>query len=105
VVKPVIRNKSVGTKVTEEEYARLEDLAGGRPMGEWVREVLLAAAAPIRATPAEEAILGEVLAARSLMLTLLFKVANGQALTEEEMRQLIAEADAKKTKKAQERLR
>ena len=41
MVKPVFRRKSIGTKVSEEEYARLEALAGGRAMSEWVREVLL----------------------------------------------------------------
>jgi hypothetical protein len=41
MVKPVFRRKSIGTKVSEEEYARLGALAGGRAMSEWVREVLL----------------------------------------------------------------
>jgi hypothetical protein len=40
-VKPVFRRKSIGTKVSEEEYAKLETLAGGRALSEWVREVLL----------------------------------------------------------------
>ncbi|MGH9447260.1 MAG: hypothetical protein ACRD3O_16215 [Terriglobia bacterium] len=35
MVKPVFRRKSIGTKVSEEEYARLEALAGGRAMSEW----------------------------------------------------------------------
>jgi hypothetical protein len=105
MVKPAaLRQKTVGTRVTAEEYAKLEAAAGGRNLSEWVRDVLFAASVPAKATPAEEAILSEVLASRSLMLTLLFKVANGQALTEDEMRQLIADVDAKKSKKAQERL-
>jgi len=29
MVKPVFRRKSIGTKVSEEEYARLEAMAGG----------------------------------------------------------------------------
>jgi hypothetical protein len=41
MVKPVFRRKSIGTKVSEEEYARLEALAEGRAMSEWAREVLL----------------------------------------------------------------
>jgi len=41
MVKPIFRRKSIGTKVSEEEYARLEALAGGRAMSEWAREVLL----------------------------------------------------------------
>jgi len=43
MLKPSLRTKSIGTKVTEEEYARLEDLAGaaGQSMSEWVRTILL----------------------------------------------------------------
>ena len=41
MAKPVFRRKSIGTKVSEEEYVRLEALAGGRAISEWVREVLL----------------------------------------------------------------
>jgi hypothetical protein len=42
MLKPSLRTKSIGTKVTEEEYARLEDLAGaaGQSMSEWVRTIL-----------------------------------------------------------------
>jgi hypothetical protein len=104
VVKPVIRSKSVGTKVTEEEYARLEALAGGRPMGEWVREVLLAADSEGAPTRADEAVMAELLALRSLTLTLFFRVANGDKIDEAEMRTLIERADGDKRKKAMERL-
>jgi len=42
MVKAALRTKSIGTKVTEEEYARLEELAGltGQSMSEWVRTIL-----------------------------------------------------------------
>ena len=41
MVKPAFRTKSLGTKVTPEECARLEALAAARglTMSEWVREV------------------------------------------------------------------
>ena len=46
MVKPTLRTKSIGTKVTEEEYARLERAAqaGSKTLGEWCREVMLASA-------------------------------------------------------------
>jgi hypothetical protein len=53
MVKPAIRRKSIGTKVSEEEYARLEALAGGRAMSEWVREVLLRELDGRQARPAD----------------------------------------------------
>ena len=44
MVKPPLRRKSIGFKVSEEEYARLEEAAqaSGRTLGEWCREVVLA---------------------------------------------------------------
>jgi hypothetical protein len=39
MVKPPLRTKSIGFKVSEEEYARLETAAqaDGRTLGEWCR--------------------------------------------------------------------
>ena len=44
MVKPPLRTKSIGFKVSEEEYAQLETAAqaSGRTLGEWCREVVLA---------------------------------------------------------------
>jgi hypothetical protein len=43
MVKPPLRTKSIGFKVSEEEYALLETAAqaSGRTLGEWCREVIL----------------------------------------------------------------
>ena len=42
-LKPPLRTKSVGTKVSEAEFALLEERArgAGLTLGEWVREALL----------------------------------------------------------------
>ena len=44
-MKPPFRTKSIGTKVSEEEFALLEERAreAGLTLSEWVRDVLLAA--------------------------------------------------------------
>jgi hypothetical protein len=39
------RTKSIGTKVTPDEYDRIHALAGEQPISEWVRAALLKAAA------------------------------------------------------------
>jgi len=104
MVKPVFRRKSIGTKVSEEEYARLEALAGGRAIGEWVREVLLRELDGGQARPAEQTLLAEVLALRTILLNLHFTVAKGETITAEEMQAIIDRADAGKAKKAAERL-
>jgi len=43
MVKPPLRTKSIGFKVSQEEYAQLETAAqaSGRTLGEWCREVIL----------------------------------------------------------------
>ncbi len=43
------RTKSIGTKVTNEEYARIEALAGEQTISEWARTALLKAAEPATA--------------------------------------------------------
>ncbi len=101
--KNVLRNKSIGTRVSDEEYAALEKLAEARglTLSEWVREVLLV---ELIAHPAEQVIVAEVLGLREILLNLLWRMAQGEKITEQEMGELIAEADAGKQRKARARL-
>ncbi len=96
-------NKSIGTRVSEEEYAALEELAEARglTLGEWLRELALS---ELIERPAEQVIVAEVLALRTILLNALCAIANGQPIPDEEMRQLIARADAEKARRAKERL-
>ena len=75
-MKPPLRTKSVGTKVSEAEFALLEERARGAGMrlAEWVREALLSA--PMASGPdSGEVGVGEILALRSLLLNLHFRAA------------------------------
>ena len=113
-MKAPLRTKSIGTKVSEEEFAALEECARQADMtlSEWVRAVLLAA--PGVELPDDDAALAgrvtlaEVLALRTLFLNLQFRTSNGgQAqgpMTEAEMRGLIERADAVKGERARERI-
>lgn len=105
MVKAELRIKSAGTKLTESEYARLEAAAraSGQTLAEWVRKVLLANVNHVPPTPAEETVLAEVLGLRTILLNLFYKLAKGEAVTEEEMKEVIERADASKLPKAQER--
>src|SRR5437660_11101023 len=95
-----LRTKSISTKVTDEEYAQFEALAGGQTISEWAREVLLKATKP---NAGEQTMLAEVLALRTILLNLHFAVSEGQTLTGEDMRQLIERADQNKLSKARQR--
>jgi hypothetical protein len=108
------RTRSVGTKLSEEEYARLESLAAqrGLTVGEWVREVVLKAGEPQPASAAEQTLLSEVLALRAIVINTVYDLANQSliaagtdGMTPERMKELIAKADAGKLGKALERLK
>ena len=111
MVKPSLRTKSIGFKVSEEEYSQLETSAqmSGRTLGEWCREVVLASAngQPLKAGPGTaeaQALMAELVALRAILLNVLFKLANGEKPTAEEMQRLIDRADSDKLRKARERL-
>ena len=107
MVKPPLRTKSLGTKVSDGEYARLEALASarGQSISELIRSVLLEEiAAPNGHDAAEQTLLAEVVGLRTILLNLFYKLANGERITAEEMRAVIERADADKLKKAQARL-
>ena len=108
-LKPPLRTKSVGTKVSEAEFALLEERARGAGMrlAEWVREALLAAPVePVAGSGVDsgEVALGEILALRSLLLNLHFRAAKGEPVAEAEMRGLIERADGSKMQRARERI-
>ncbi|SRR5260370_26764296 len=98
---PSLRTKSISTKVTDEEYALFETLAGGQTISEWARHVLLKAT---KQNAGEQTVLAEVLALRTILLNTHFAISQGQALTVEEMKQLIERADQNKLSKARQRL-
>ncbi len=110
MVKRNPRTKSIGTRVSEEEYARLERVAqkASKTLAEWCREVMLnsanGGAADTAAGARAEALMAEVVALRTILINVLFRQSNGERLTAEEMQRLIDRADSDKLRKARERL-
>jgi hypothetical protein len=98
---PALRTKSLSTKVTDEEYARLEALAGEQTISEWARDVLLKAAKP---NTGEQVVLAEVVALRTILLNTLYKLGQKEELDAEEMQELIERADRERFHRAKERL-
>jgi hypothetical protein len=93
--------RCVSTKLTEADYATCLERAGSRSLGEWAREVLLAAATR---HPIEELLLAEVLAERSIVIHLLYAVVAHGPPTPEQMQELIDRVDREKTQRAVNRL-
>lgn len=96
-----LRTRSVGTKITEEEYQTLISQTGEKRLSEWVRTVLMEAAS---ADHALHAILAEIMALRLIVVNVVLNMANGHQLTVEEMRTLSDRADRDKSNRASERL-
>lgn len=102
-----LRSRTVGCKMTEAEYERLNVTAEqqGVTLGEWCRDVLLQHACQSTPMSVEEALFAELLALRTILLNAFYKLAQGEALTTNEMQRLIEHADEGKFRKAQERLK
>ena len=103
-----LRSRTVGSKVTESEYARLSKMAERRgvTLGEWCREVLARAndSQEVTATAAEQALLAEVVALRTILLNALYKLAPQGDLTDRDLDRLIERADKDRFQRARERL-
>jgi hypothetical protein len=102
-MKQSLRNRTVGTKVSDEEYGQLESQArqAGQTVGEWAREALLRGMPA--ATVAEQAVMAEVLGLRKVVVNLVYELASGKTPTPELMKRIIEHADGEKGKEAQAR--
>ena len=78
--KPILRTRSIGFKVSEEEYVRLATAAQtrGLTLGEWCREVMLQAS-----DERPDPVLAEILGVRLLLVNVLRPLLIGQRLSPE----------------------
>ena len=85
MVKPPLRTKSIGFKVSEEEYAQLETgaRASGQTLGEWCREMIL------RVGVSHDPALAEIIGVRLLLVNVLQPMAAGEQVTPERFNQLL----------------
>jgi hypothetical protein len=90
MVKPPLRTKSIGFKVSEEEYTRLETAAraSGQTLGEWCRETILRGWSASDAA-AHDPALAEIVGVRLLLVNVLGPVAAGERVTPERFNQLL----------------
>jgi len=102
--KAALRTRSVGTKVTEEEYGRLAELAiaSGVSLSESVRSILRTRLEREGAADREDMVLAELLALRTILVNLLLASAKKEATSASELRALIERADAGKWERARQ---
>jgi hypothetical protein len=96
-----LRTKSLTTKFTGDEWAAVARAAVGQPVAAWARAILLSAASRLSA---DQVLLAEILAVRTLVLHIQLAVYHGDPLTPESLRQLMARVDEDKIQHARERL-
>src|SRR6266849_5396053 len=104
-----LRNRTVGSKMTESEYEQLVAVAEreGLTLGEWCRQVLLAQANANRGekpSATEQTLLAEFMALRMILLNALCKLGQNVELTDQEFQGLVERADQERFSRAQERL-
>lgn len=104
-----LRNRTVGSKVTESEYEQLTAVAEreGLTLGEWCREVLLAqvnANESKKPSAIEQTLLADFMALRMILLNALCKLGAKEEFTEQEFKGLVEQADQERFQRAQERL-
>jgi hypothetical protein len=93
--------KCLTTRLSDDEYAALERAAGAQPLSAWARDALLQA---VQSGSAPIAIIGEILALRTVLLNLQYAHAVGDAVTLDRLQQLIAQSDQERFARAVERL-
>src|SRR2546423_14834135 len=96
-----LRNRTVGSKMTGSEYEQLAAVAEreGLTLGEWCRGVLLASASTNerkKPNATDQTLLAEVMALRTILLNVFFKLSQTEPLTTKEMDQLIERADSER---------
>jgi hypothetical protein len=104
-----LRNRTVGSKMTESEYEHLVAVAerNGLTLGEWCREVLLAQAnanGAKKPSATEMTLLAEFVALRMILLNALSKLGRKVELSERDLQELAELADHERFQRAQERL-
>lgn len=101
----ISRNKTVSTKLTEVEFAKVERLAEGREqwISEWVRDVLLEA---VRDEQSQQRIatFAEVQALRLLLINTLEPLLRGEKMTAEQFKELLRNVKTNKRKAAADML-
>jgi len=104
-----LRNRTVGSKMTESEYDQVVAVAEreGLTLGEWCREVLLAHAHSSdlkKPSAIEQTLLAEFVALRMILLNALCKLGQKVELSERDLQDLAELADQERFRRAQERL-
>ncbi len=87
------RSTSIGTKLTEAEFAQVEaaSKADGKAMGEWLRDAALAAIRAETSRDNHDIVLAELIGVRLLLVNMLRSIATGQTVSPDAFDKLLDE--------------
>ena len=105
--RPAFRTRTIAFRVTETDLDRLQSLAEAsqQPLGEWCRDTVLELTGQPAGTPAEQALLAEVIGLRTIVANLIFTFTSGGAVTADVMAGVVERADRTKVQRAIDLLR
>jgi hypothetical protein len=97
------RAKSIATRLTEAEFAEVEEAAAraGKKVGEWLRDAALAQSRQKDGTGTDPILLAELMGIRALILNL-FREGSRNPISDESLRKISAYSESIKQQKADE---
>ena len=104
--KPELRVKTASTKLTENEFAELEDFASqrGQSISEWIRHALLSEVRNPRNSANTFHVFTELVGIQLLLLNTLGPLIRGDKMTAEHLDAVLRQVQSSKARKAQELL-
>jgi hypothetical protein len=106
VHRPAVRNRQIGVRLTQGEYADLEQIAWkcGKTIGDWTRDVLLCAETTDKNSEMEMHIFTELVGLQMLLMGTLEPLLRGENIAAENINVLFRQVQTTKAAKAQELL-
>jgi hypothetical protein len=106
ISRPAVRNRQIGVRLTETEYAALEKVAwkSGRTIGDWSREQLLIAIEMTENGASSTLLLTEIIGLQMFLTNVLSPIACGDRISSEQYQDLMRHVKANKHKAAQQAL-
>jgi hypothetical protein len=102
VLRPAVKSRQIGVRLTEEEYSELENVAwkSGKTIGDWARERLLAQSATV--DDAAAFLMTEIIGLQLFLTDALSPVVCGEHISAEQYEELMRNVKTNKRRAAQE---
>ena len=106
VVRPAVRGRQIGIRLTEDEYRSMERTAwsSGQKVADWARDQLLERMARVKEDRLSAHVFTELIGLEMLLMRFFGPLLQGQQLTPEQYQELVRTVQSGKVKRAKELL-